>query len=134
MAPTNFTRLLKAVLTTVVVTSAAALAGCEIDVGGDGIAGKTIRYQIEYFGSPQTGQAYRAITISYASNEGRQEKHLVALPWTTVVGTAHSGFTPAVKAQFYGFGTIICRILADDELIQQEMSAEEPYPTVECQA
>jgi hypothetical protein len=139
LAPTNFTRLLKAALTPVVVTSAAvtsaaALVACGNGAGGDGIAGKTIRYQVEYFGSPQTGQAHRAVTISYTSHEGRQEKHLIALPWTTVVGTAHSGFTPAVKAQFYGFGTIICRILADDELIQQEMSAEEPYPTVECQA
>lgn len=130
----NPTRLVKPVVSTLVVAFGATLSACGSSGGGDGIAGKTIRYQVEYYGSPQTGTAHRAVTISYAANDGRQEQHDVGLPWDTAVGPASSKFTPSVKAQFYGFGTIICRILADDNVIQEKASTEEPYPTVECQA
>lgn len=134
LVPANLTRLVKPVLATVVVAFGTTVAACGGTGGDDGIAGKTIRYQVEYYGSPQTGTAHRAVTISYATDDGRQEQHDVGLPWDTAVGPASSRFTPSVKAQFYGFGTIICRILADDNVIQEKTSMEEPYPTVECQS
>lgn len=130
MAPTNLARLVKPV----VVIVAATLAGCAGSGGADGISGKSIRYEVGYFGSPQTGSSDRALFISYSTNDGLQEQRNVGLPWAVVSGTAGSGFKASVKAQFYGFGTIICRITADDRLVQERTSAEGPYPTVECQA
>lgn len=125
---------MKPILVTAVATLAAAVAGCGGVSGSHGIAGKSIRYQVEYVGSPQTGLAHRAVLISYATNDGIQEQRNVGLPWTTVVTPAGPKLTASVQAQFYGFGTIICRILADDKLIQQHTSPEEPYPKVECKA
>jgi hypothetical protein len=116
----------------VILAVALLLAGCGHG-GGDDITGKSIRYEVEYYGSPQTGLANRAVIISYAApDEGVQEQRNVQLPWTKDVGGAPAGFTASVKARFYGFGTIVCRILADDELIVHETSMEEPYPQVEC--
>jgi len=37
-----------------------------------------------------------------------------------------------VTAQFYGYGTVVCRILADGKLIVSVRSREGAYPTVEC--
>jgi hypothetical protein len=107
-------------------------AGCDVVGGEKSITGRSIRYQVEYSGSPQTGLANRAVIISYATGEGLKEQHNVALPWTLAVGTAPAGFSASVTAQFYGFGTVVCRILADNELIVSVTSKDEPYPTVEC--
>ncbi len=125
-------------LPALVVAMAAALTGCGSDGGsagaGAGAGGKSIRYQVDYFGSPQTGPANRAMTISYATKDGTTELQNVPLPWATIVDAPGAGFTASVKAQFYGFGTISCRIMVDDQLIQQYTSREDPYPKVECTA
>jgi hypothetical protein len=132
LAQPKLTRQTKPALAAAVTIIGALLAGCGYGGGADGITGKSIRYQVEYSGSPQTGITHRAISIVYATNEGLLEQDNVGLPWTKVVGSASPGFNASVKAQFYGFGTIICRILADDKLIQNKSSGEEPYPSVEC--
>lgn len=74
------------------------------------------------------------MTLGYSTHDGQQELRNVELPWTLAVGAAGAGFTPSVKAQFYGFGSITCRILAGDKVIQQQTSSEDTYPTVECKA
>ena len=132
MAPTNLTRLVKPVFGPVVVTLGATLAACGAGGSDADITGKTIRYQVEYSGSPLTGRAHQALVVSYSTKDGPAEQRNVGLPWTTVVGTASPGFTASVKAQFYGYGTIVCRIVADNKLIQEHTSTQEPYPTVEC--
>ena len=134
MAQPKLTRPAKPILVHVLAATAALAAGCGDGGGSADIAGKSIRYQVEFYGSPQTGIAHRAVTISYSTSEGLQEQHNVGLPWTTTVGTAGRKFTPSVTAQFYGFGTIVCRILADDALVTTSASQEAPYPTVECKA
>ena len=98
------------------------------------VVGKTIRYQVEYVSSPLSQLADRAVTISYSTNEGKQEERMVVLPWTKVVGPAKAGFKPTVRAQFLGFGTITCRILADDKLVTQKLSGQDPYAVAECSA
>jgi hypothetical protein len=130
--PTNLIRLVTRAVPCVLLAVALAPAGCG-HVGVDNaVTGKSIRYQVEYFGSPQTGLANRAVIISYSTTEGIKEQHNVGLPWTFAVGTVPAGFSASVKAQFYGYGTVVCRILADDELVVNATSREEPYPTVEC--
>ena len=130
--PTKLIRLATRAVPCVLLAVALPLAGCG-HVGGDiSIVGKSIRYEVEYFGSPQTGLANRAVIITYATSEGLKEQRNAGLPWTAAVGTAPAGFSASVTAQFYGFGTVVCRILADDELIVSVRSMEEPYPTVEC--
>ena len=76
--------------------------------------------------------SHGALIISYSTGDGQQEQKNVSLPWTKVVGTAKPGFTASVEAQFSGFGTITCRILADSKVIQSRTSAEEPYTAVQC--
>lgn len=98
------------------------------------VAGKTIRYQVEYVSSPLSQLSNTAVSISYSTNDGRQEQRMVALPWTKVVGPAEAGLKPTVQAQFYGFGTISCRILADDKLVMEKVSQEGPYSVAECAA
>ena len=112
----------------------ASTAGCGSYRGDSDILGKTIRYQVEYYDAPEDAQANSALSIEYSSTEGRQQQSDVGLPWTKVVGTAESGFTASVKAQFDGYGTIACRIVADGKVIEQQWSPTEPYPTVECSA
>ena len=129
--PTNLIRLLTRAVPCVLLAVALVPAGCG-HRGDNSITGKSIRYQVEYSGSPQTGLANRAVIISYSTGEGLKEQHNVALPWTVAVGTAPAGFSASVKAQFYGYGTVVCRIVADDKLIVSVRSREEPYPTVEC--
>lgn len=116
-----------------VATLTATVTGCGALRGND-IAGKTIRYQVEYSGSPQDALSNRALVIDYTTTDGRQEQRSIVLPWTKVVGVAGRGFKPSVKAQFEGFGTIACRIVADSRVIAEQTSSEEPYPTVECAA
>jgi hypothetical protein len=129
--PTNLIRLLTRAVPCVLLAVALVPAGCG-HRGDNSITGKSIRYQVEYSGSPQTELANRAVTISYSTGEGLKEQHNVALPWTVAVGTAPAGFSASVTAQFYGYGTVVCRIVADDKLIVSVRSREEPYPTVEC--
>lgn len=102
--------------------------------GNHNVAGKTIRYQVEYISSPVSQLANRAVTISYSTNEGKQEERMVVLPWTTVVGPVKAGFKPTIRAQFLGFGVISCRILADDKLVNQTVSQQDPYAVAECSA
>jgi len=113
------------------VALAASVASCDALRGGD-ITGKTIRYQVEYNPSAQDLVHHNALSISYSTSEGQREQKNVSLPWTRVVGTAQPGFKASVTAQFSGFGTIACRILANNKVIQSRTSAEEPYSTVEC--
>ena len=131
MAPTNLTRLIR-LIAVLSLAVAAPTTGCGGRSGGSDLAGKIIRYQVEFHGSPATGTATRALFISYATEDGPREQQDVGLPWTTVVSPTSSRFTASVKAQFYGFGTIVCRILADDSLVDMQTSMEEPYPTVAC--
>jgi hypothetical protein len=113
------------------VALAASVASCDALRDGD-ITGQTIRYQVEYNPSAQDLVHHSALSISYSTSEGQREQKNVSLPWTRVVGTAQPGFKASVTAQFSGFGTIACRILADNKVIQSRTSAEEPYSIVEC--
>lgn len=115
-------------------TLAATLASCGVFRGSDDITGKTIRYQVEYINSPQDALSKDALAISYSTNDGQQEQKNVRLPWTKVVGPAKPGFKASVRAQFNGFGTIICRIVADGAVIEEMVSNEDPYAVVECSA
>jgi len=130
--PTNLITLVTRAVPSVLLALAILPAGCGYVGGDNSIVGKSIRYQVEYSGSPHTGLANRAVIISYSTGEGTKEQHNVGLPWTVAVGTAPPGFSASVKAQFYGYGTVVCRILADDKLVVDATSTEEPYPTVEC--
>jgi hypothetical protein len=114
------------------VVLAASVASCGALRPNDDITGKKIRYQVEYTNSPEDLSAHGALRISYSTNDGQQEQKNASLPWTKVVGSAKPGFKATVKAQFGGFGTISCRILADDKVIQSRTSTEQPYPEVEC--
>ena len=114
------------------VTLAASVASCGALRPGEDITGKVIRYQVEYTNSPEDLSDHDALSISYSTNDGQQEQTKVSLPWTKVVGSAKPGFKASVKAQFSGFGTIACRIIADNKVIQSRMSAEAPYSEVEC--
>lgn len=118
--------------------TAAALAtmtatGCAV-VGTNNVAGKPIRYQVEYQASALDRLSQGALSITYTTNDGPQEQTDIVLPWMKVVGTLRSGMKPSVKAQFNGYGTIICRIFADNRLIVERTSPEDPYPVVECTA
>lgn len=113
------------------ITLAAVVTGCD-SFHASGITGKTIRYQVEYTNSPEAGLDQDALSITYSTNDGQQGQKAVTLPWTKSIGTAKPGFKASVKAQFDGYGTIACRIVADGKVIQNRVSAEEPYPVVEC--
>ena len=116
-----------------VATLATTVAGCGALSGSD-ITGKTIHYRLEYSGAAQDGASNRALVIDYTTNDGRREEKNSALPWTQVVGVAQRGFTPSVRAQLDGFGSIVCRIVADGKVLAQQTSADGPYPAVECAA
>jgi len=111
-----------------------ALAGCGDFRDSTAITGKTIRYQVEYFGSSVDTMSHSALTITYSTDEGEQQQKNVSLPWTKSIGPAGRGFTASVKAQFNGFGTISCRIVADSEVIVTQTSSLDPYAAVECSA
>jgi hypothetical protein len=109
------------------------VAGCS-HFGDDAVTGKTIRYQVEYYGSSVDSLSHSALAITYSTSEGEQEQRNVSLPWTKSIGPATRGFTPSVKAQFNGLGTIICRIVADSDVIVTQTSREDPYAKVACSA
>jgi hypothetical protein len=116
----------------------ALLVAVGIAVGGCGrlghsdsdIAATTIRYQVEYDSTATGRPSQRALSISYATNDGEQEQTDVGLPWTKVVN-AGAGFTGMVRAQYAGSGLIACRIVADGKVIEQQVSVG-PYAVVEC--
>lgn len=112
---------------------ATVVAGCN-PPGSAGLTGKTIRYQVEYYSSALDSQSHSALTIVSSTNEGEEQQRNVSLPWTKAIGPANRGLTASVKAQFDGFGTISCRIVADGEVVVTQTSAQQPYPTVECSA
>lgn len=112
----------------------AAVTGCDAFRHDGDITGKSIRYEVEYFGSPEDALSRSALHITYTTNEGQQVQKDVGLPWTKAVGSAKPGFKATVKAQFSGFGTIACRIVANGKVIKHQASAEEPYAIVECSA
>jgi hypothetical protein len=116
------------------VVLVATTAGCGTAEPGGDITGKTIRYEVEYLGASEDALSHTALNISYSTSDGQQEQAEVSLPWTTVVGTAERGFTASVSAQFNGFGTIMCRIVADDTVIEQRSSTQDAYPVVECRS
>jgi hypothetical protein len=118
----------------VAVTLAATIAGCDAVRQSGDITGKSIRYEVEYYGSPEDALSHSALTIRYTTNEGQQEQKDVGLPWTKAVGSAKPGFKASVTAQFSGFGTIACRIVANGKVVKQQTSAEDPYAVVECSA
>lgn len=122
------------VVAAVVVLLGAALAGCARAGDDVDIAGQSIRYEISYSVYPPSRLTRRATTLSYTTNDGLQERRDVPLPWNAVVDTARAGFVPSVKAQFHGYGSITCRILSGDRVIQMLTSPEDTYPTVECKA
>lgn len=118
--------------------TAAALAamtatGCAI-AGQHNVSGKSIRYQVEYQASALDRLSHGALSITYTTNDGPQEQKDIQLPWTKDIGTAGPRLRPSVKAQFDGYGTIICRIFADNRLIVERTSPEDPYPVMECTA
>ena len=119
--------------------TAAALAamtatGCAL-AGQHNVVGKSIRYQVEYQGSPLDRMSHSALSVTYTTNDGLQEQTGIQLPWTEVTGTAGPRLRPSVKAQFDGYGSITCRIFADNKLIVERKSPPEiPYPAVECTA
>lgn len=126
----GYRRILGHLLAGTLVTT---LAGCGV-LRDDHAVGKTIRYHVEYSGSAQDALSNSALVIDYMTTEGRQEQKNIVLPWTKEVKGAGRGFKPSVKAQFNGFGTIACRIVADGHFIVEQTSTEEPYPVVECAA
>jgi hypothetical protein len=127
-------RLVSPVVAAVVVILGAALAGCGKPGDDVDIAGQSIRYEISYSAYPPSGLLRRAISLSYSTNDGQQDQRDVPLPWNTVVDTARAGFVPSITAQFSGYGSITCRILAGDKVIQLNTSPEGTYPAVECEA
>ena len=110
-------------------TSAACSA---LDRSAGVAAGKTIRYQVGFLNSADSS-ANTALSITYSTPDGMQQQQDVGLPWTAVVAAA-AGFTPSVSVQFNGFGSIECRIVADNVVIEERTSQQEPYPKVECSA
>lgn len=117
----------------VALTALAVLvAGCNPVRPDQGITGKTIRYQVEFFGSPVDRLSHTALNITYATSDGAETQKNVSLPWTKVIGPAGRGFTASVKAQFNGFGIIVCRIVADSKVVVKKASPQEPYAEVAC--
>lgn len=99
------------------------------------VVGKSIRYQVEYQESPLDRLSHTALSITYTTNDGPQEQKAVPLPWTIVIGTAGPRLRPSVTAQFDGYGSITCRVFADNKLIVERISpSTDPYPAVECTA
>jgi hypothetical protein len=127
-------RWLSPVVTPVAVMLVVVLSGCGRSDDDVDIAGQSIRYEVSYSAYPPSHLVGRAIGLSYSNDDGQQDRREVALPWNAVVDTAPAGFVASVKAQFYGYGTITCRILAGDKVIRMNTSPEGTYPTVECQA
>ena len=125
-------RLVSPVAAGVLVMLGAVPTGCGNTGDAVAIAGQSIRYEISYSAYPQSRLVRRAISLSYATNDGQQDQRDVPLPWNAMVDTPRAGVVPSVQAQFYGYGTITCRILAGDRLIQLSTSPEGTYPTVEC--
>ena len=129
---TSYLRLSRGFVALALVVATTACSGA---FGIDhNIVGKIIRYQVEYHSSPVGKLSNSAVSIRYSTNDGEQEQRMVTLPWTKVVGSAREGFEPTVRAQFYGFGTISCRILADGKLVMEKVSSQEPYAVAECSA
>ena len=93
-------------------------------------AGRTIRYQVEYDSTAVGHPSRRALSISFATNDGEQQQTDVGLPWTKVV-SAGPGFTAMVRAQYAGSGLIACRVVADGKVIEQQIAVG-PYAVVEC--
>ena len=113
------------------VASGAAVGGCgRLGHSNADIAGKTIRYQVEYDSTAVGRPSQRALSISYATNDGEQQQTDVGLPWTKSV-SADAGFTAMVKAQYAGSGLIACRVVADGKVIDQQIAVG-PYAVVEC--
>ena len=108
--------------------------GCSL-AGQHNVVGKSIRYQVEYQGSPLDRLSPSALSITYTTNDGLQEQAGIQLPWTEVIGTAGPQLRPSVKAQFDGYGSITCRIFADNKpIVERKSPPAEPYPAVECTA
>jgi len=118
-------------LCVLLVTVGSAVGGCgRLGHGNADIAGKTIRYQVEYDSTATGRPSQRALSISYATSDGEQQQTDVGLPWTKVVSVG-AGFTAMVRAQYAGSGLIACRVVADGKVIDQQISVG-PYAVVEC--
>ena len=110
----------------------------DLVVGGGFMDEMPREYHEEAYGTDalfEFGQGVRTdgIEFGYSQHPGEEQK-LVPLPWNKVIATAKPGFKASVKAQFYGFGTISCRIVADGEVLQTQVSTAGPYSVVECSA
>lgn len=118
-------------LCVLLVATGSAVGGCgRLGHSNADIAGTTIRYQVEYDSTAVGRPSQRALSISYATNDGEQEQMDVGLPWTRLV-RAGAGFTAVVRARYAGSGLIACRVVADGKMIDQQMSVG-PYTVVEC--
>ncbi len=116
----------------VLLALTAAASGCDVFRNDADVAGKTIGYQLEYYTMPGNALSRYALSISFATNDGPEQQKGVLLPWSKDIGAAQPGFTPSLKAQFNGYGTLVCRILADGEVVASAISAEDAYAVVEC--
>ena len=113
------------------VAVGSAIGGCgRLGHGNADSAATTIRYQVEYDSTAVGHPSRRALSISYATNDGEQHQTDVGLPWTKVV-SAGAGFTGMVRAQYAGSGLIACRVVADGKVIDQQIAVG-PYAVVEC--
>lgn len=123
----NPTRLLRCAA---VVAAAALVGGC--GAFNNDTEGETIRYEVTTDTTSPKLVSTRALSISYATTQGRQEQTDVGLPWTkkTIGGR---GFRASVTAQYAGAGTIACRIVVGRKVIA-EQTAVGPYPEVECRS
>lgn len=89
--------------------------------------GSLVRYEITTQGD------ISSVSLSYIDGEGKSSSESsVSLPWSTSVGM-EEGYTPVLKANSAGRGTVTCSVAVDGEVVTRDTNSGDS-PSVDCES
>lgn len=88
--------------------------------------GSLVKYEINTQGD------ISEVALSYIDKEGNAQSNTnVSLPWSTTIGM-EQGYSPVLKANSSGTGTVTCTITSDGQVISRDTRSGD-NPTVSCE-
>lgn len=88
--------------------------------------GSLVKYEISTQGD------ISEVALSYIDEEGNAQSNTnVSLPWSTTIGM-EQGYSPVLKANSSGTGTVTCTITSDGQVISRDTRSGD-NPTVSCE-
>lgn len=89
--------------------------------------GSLVKYEISTQGD------ISEVALSYIDEEGNAQSNTnVSLPWSTTIGM-EQGYSPVLKANSNGTGTVTCTISSNGEVISRDTRSGD-NPTVSCES